>query len=114
MVRLNVQRADGLSLAELMVATSVILVAVLATTGYRYYASMDTRKAEVQINAARLTQSILECWKGAGGRPDFDPETKLGSMLLISACSDGPATPVGFNQLGSYNIFFLSVLEASK
>ncbi len=57
----------AVTLIEVMVAILIMSVAVLGASGFRYYAAMDARKADVQVTAARLASLILSGWKGGGG-----------------------------------------------
>ncbi len=59
--------ATAVTLIEVMVAIVILSVTVLGTSGFRYYAAMDARKADVQITAARLASHLLNGWKGVGG-----------------------------------------------
>ena len=59
--------ATAVTLIEIMVAILILSVAVLGASGFRYYAAMDARKADVQMTAARLASLILSGWKGGGG-----------------------------------------------
>jgi type II secretory pathway pseudopilin PulG len=59
--------AAAVTLIEVMIAILILSITALATSGFRYYAAMDARKADVKITAARLASLILTGWKGNGG-----------------------------------------------
>jgi len=105
MRKTDIQHSKGFSLVELMVAISIIMVLALTAVGYRYYSTMDVRKSEVQTNGARIALSLLESWKGLGGRLDYDPEDDIGTLMVVSASADGPAVDAGLIELNSYKIF---------
>jgi len=94
------------------------------TSGYRYQAASNARKADVQITAARLASLLLNSWKGLGGYSgysvyelldpgdydpgdpnDYDPgdmdDIELNPTLEITADAPGPDIPDGFNALDS-------------
>lgn len=68
----------GLTLIEVMIAILILSITALATSGFRYYAAMDARKADVQITAARLASLILSGWKGCGGYSGYSKYDLLG------------------------------------
>lgn len=59
--------APAATLIEIIIAILILSIAALSTSGFRYYAAMDARKADVQITAARVASLILSGWKGSGG-----------------------------------------------
>lgn len=70
---------SGLTLIEIMVAITVIIVGVLGAMMYRYHSALDARKADVKIGAARVGLLLLEDWKGTHGNtlPPTRDETGL-------------------------------------
>ncbi|MFC1782851.1 hypothetical protein ACFL02_04605 [Planctomycetota bacterium] len=104
MMRCKLQHCRGLTLIETVLASVVIMVAGIASIGYRYSVSMDTCKAEDQISASRLGMMLLEGWKGWAGSSDFAPEVSYGSVLNISAAGSGLGGAHGFNILNHYKI----------
>jgi prepilin-type N-terminal cleavage/methylation domain-containing protein len=70
----------ALTLVELMVAVAIIAVAVIGAMGFRFYCVTDAKKADVQVNAARIASMILENWKGMGGEKSYNPKTQFGSF----------------------------------
>lgn len=69
--------ASAFTLVEVMVAMVVLVIAVLGTSGYQYYAAGQARIAQAQITATRTAQLLLEDWKSTGGSEDYDA-TALG------------------------------------
>ena len=96
---------SGLSLIEVMVAISVMLIAVIGAMGFRYYCTLDARKADIQVTATRLASMLLEDWAGNGGSSDYDPTGLAGlTSFSVSGESVGTTAPEGFNILGTYGI----------
>ena len=101
---------SGVTLIEITVAMVVIMVAIIGAMGYRYYSILDARKARVHITAARLGSTLLESWKGSGGRSEpgdeFDQRhLSFGSSTLQASLSAaGPAAASGFSQFGKYAV----------
>jgi len=103
--------AAAVTLIEAMVAMTILAVAVLGASGYRYYAMLDARKASMQRTAAAIALSLCENWRGRGfdHTADYNPTdpTYLGDSpkLDITVSGSGPAVPADFpNKLGSYRI----------
>jgi len=71
------------TLVEVMLTISILAVSVIGTSGYRYYAALDGRKAEMQATAARVALLLCETWRGVRGDEDFDPVEAFGSELDI-------------------------------
>jgi len=97
----------GITLIEVMAAIVIISIAVLGTSGYRYYSALDARKASVQSTAARIALLLSENWRGRGyDRIDsYNPSAYLSSDMTIAVSSVGPDYPSGFdNRLGPYEI----------
>ena len=99
----------GLTLIEVVVAATVLVVASMGAIGYRYYCVLDERKADVQLTAARLGLMFMETWRGAGGRAPTDPYNIYNPLNLSVPASGlqvnaagGPGVPSGFNSFGSY------------
>ena len=92
-----------MSITEAVTSMVIIGLGVLGTTSLRYQSSLDSRRAEVGMNASRVTLMMTETWHGVQGSATFNPLTLLGSDLDIEA-SGGPTEPSGFTLLGKYNI----------
>jgi hypothetical protein len=93
----------GASLIEAMAAITVLSIAVFGGSAYRYHSTLDARRADRQMAAARTALMLCESWKGVQGDQTYDPTAHLGSDLAISTGS-GPEAPEGFTQLGSYEV----------
>jgi len=57
-----------LTIIEVVVALSTILVVVIGALSFQYYCAVDAREADVRAGANRLALLMLEGWRGAGGR----------------------------------------------
>ena len=99
----QLKRSKGVSLIEAMIAILVLSIVVIGTSGYRYYATLDARKADVYITAARIGHLLCESWRAVKGADAYDPTVHLDSDLTITA-SDGPDAPEDFTLLGSYKV----------
>jgi len=53
------KHSSGMSLAELMVAMSILIISLLGAVKFRYYSNLDAHKAEVQNKAVRLGSTII-------------------------------------------------------
>lgn len=97
------QRFKGALLLEVMIAILLLSVAVLGAAGYRYYATLDARKSNLQVAAARTALLLCESWRGVEGTETYDPVAYFGSELTITY-DYGPVAPGGFTTLGSYAV----------
>ena len=97
----------GITLLEVMAAIVIVLVAVLGASGYRYYSTLDAKRAEMHSTAARVALLLCENWRGRGfdRTATFDPVPHLGSELKMSVASVGPKYPEGFTPLERYEMF---------
>ena len=93
----------GFSLVSVMIAIVIILAALIGTSNFRYYSTLDAKKAAAKISASRIGLMLCENWRGLGGIETYDPVTYLGSDLTITS-SAGPDKPADFTLLGSYTI----------
>jgi len=83
-----------LTIVEVVVALSTILVVVIGALSFQYYCAVDAREADVRAGANRLALLLLEGWRGAGGRvpPDsyaFNPVDEFDSIVPITRSSVG-------------------------
>ncbi|KPL23525.1 MAG: hypothetical protein AMJ75_05900 [Phycisphaerae bacterium SM1_79] len=95
----------GMTLVETLVAITILLIALIGTSTFRYNAALDGRKADAQTTAARIALMFCESWKGINGDVTYDPMNHLGSDLKITKGTD-PANPIDFTPLGSYIVAF--------
>jgi prepilin-type N-terminal cleavage/methylation domain-containing protein len=103
---LKTKYAAGLTLIEIMVVILIISIAMIGATSFRTYCVIDAKKADVQINAARVSSMLLETWKGMGGLSNYDPSMEFplstyGSQFAITKTTIGLAEPTGFTALAS-------------
>jgi hypothetical protein len=101
----------GVSLVGAMVAVVILLIALIGTSSFRYYAALDGRRAGTQTTAARIALTLCESWRGVKGDLTFDPTALLSSDLQISASGSGPDKPADFVLLGSY-VVVLDYIES--
>ncbi|MHC4482767.1 MAG: type IV pilus modification PilV family protein [Planctomycetota bacterium] len=96
----------GLTFIEIIIATVVLVIAVLGTSAFRYSTALSARKADLQATAARTALLLCESWRGASDPCTFNPEENFGvdSVLSISNGEYGPYPPEGFTLLGHYEI----------
>lgn len=86
----RVKNCPALTIIEVVTAISILTLAVIAASAYRYYAILDTRKAEIQITAVRLASLLCESWRGANGSEAFNPVTDSGLGGAIEVASGDP------------------------
>jgi len=94
---------SGISLIETMNAIAILSITMIGVSGYRYYSMLDARKADAYIASARIGYLLSESWRGMQGSETYDPVTRLGAGMTITA-SEGPDAPGGYTVLGSYEI----------
>jgi len=96
----------GFTFTEVMGAIAVLTVAVLGTSAYRYHATVDVRKADLKTSGARIGCLLCETWRGVPDPNTFNPTSHLGTDLTILTLTSyqGPGTPTGHNELGTYAI----------
>ena len=73
----------GVSLVGTMVAVTILLIALIGTSTFRYAAALDGRKAKAQTTAARIALMLCQSWRGINGDMTFDPIQLCGSDLVI-------------------------------
>lgn len=97
--------AAAFTLIEVMLTTLILLVAVVGTSGYRYYGALDARRSAMRIAAARIGLLLCENWRGFKGTETYDPTTYFSSELTITAITvpDG-FVGEGFTTLGGYKV----------
>lgn len=103
----RIKHSKAFSLVEVMAAILILSVAVIGTSGYRYYTTLDARKADMQATAARVALMLCESWRGVKGDENYDPTTHFGYELQITTIDDSDiiyAAPNGFTALGYYQI----------
>jgi prepilin-type N-terminal cleavage/methylation domain-containing protein len=106
--------SSGFTLVEIMVTITVLLIAVLGTSAFRYHSALSAREAKAKTTAARIAQTLCENWRGANDANEFDPATAFSlqdifgsqfeAMLRIDGAEYGPYAADGFTPLGYYKI----------
>jgi len=91
--------SKGVTLIEVMTAIFILTVVVLGTSGYRYYAALDTRRAAMHRTASRVGLLLCESWRGVKGAETYDLTADLGSELAITNSGIGPDAPSEFTKL---------------
>jgi hypothetical protein len=104
----------GFSFIEVIIFIAIISIAVIGTSGYRYFSALDIRRSDNEITAGRIASLLCESWKGiGGGDSSYDPTTDLGTGLYITPASSAlaPQAPENFTLLnngGYYQIISIS------
>jgi Tfp pilus assembly protein PilV len=93
----------GFSLLDVVIASTVLLIAIVGNSAYRYHSTLDERKAALQTSAARAAQLLYESWRGVQGAATYNPTAYTWADMTIFA-GTGPTVPEGFTSLGSYAI----------
>jgi hypothetical protein len=71
-----------MTLVEVMLAVSVIVIAALGTLCYEYLCVDHVRTARAQLAATRVGQLLIEDWKSTGGAENYNPESlQMGFVL---------------------------------
>ena len=94
---------SGLTIVEVMVAVTILIVAMLGTSAYQYSAALNARRGNMFATASRTALLLSEGWNGVFGVKSFDPVSILGDEIVISSAY-GPDAPDGFTLLGNYMI----------
>jgi len=94
---------SGATLISTLISIAIILIALIGTSNFRYYASMDARKASAQTAASRIALMLCENWRGIQGDLSYNPVAYLGSDITLLQ-SEGPDKPEDFTLLGSYKV----------
>ena len=99
----RIYHRSGFSLVDIMLSITVVIIAVIGTSAYRYYAVLEARSSDIQVTAARVGLLFFESWRGTNGDETYDPTAHLGSDLTITE-ADGPSAPGGFDLLADYRV----------
>lgn len=95
----------AISIIEIMIFIAVLSIAVIGTSGYRYFATLDIRRSDNEITAGRIASQLCESWKGVGGGDSttYNPLTDPGIGLAIESASDAlaPEKPLTFTLLNN-------------
>lgn len=100
----------GISVIDAMVAVSILAVAALGTSQYRYYSTLDAKKADLQLSASRLALLFCEYWHGLDGDPNLaiddtanQPQNYFSELTGI-AIFDQTFQPAGFTAVETYSV----------
>jgi len=101
----NIRCRRGMSLVSTMVAVTILLIALIGTSTFRYAAALDGRRASAHTTASRVALALGESWRGLKGDVTLDP-TELGSSeMTVSASSwNSHEKPDDFTLLGNYKV----------
>lgn len=100
----TIKRSHGLTLVEVIVSMLIMAIVAVGTSGYRYYTTIDAKRAEKYIAGARIALLLCESWKGVQGNGTYDPVANFQTDLSIAGSAEGPPVPVGLTSLNSYKI----------
>ena len=92
----------AISIIEIMIFIVVLSIAVIGTSGYRYFAATDIRRSDSEITAGRIASQLCESWKGiGGGDSNYNPIKDPGIGLDINSVSStlAPQEPLTFTLL---------------
>jgi hypothetical protein len=64
----------AMTIVEVMVAVTFVIIAALGTLCYEYLCVDHVRIARAEMTATRLGQLLIEDWKSTGGDSDYNPE----------------------------------------
>ena len=96
----------GVSLVGTMVAVTILLIALIGTSTFRYAAAMDGRKADAHTTASRIALTLAESWRGVKGDLTYDPIALLGADLNITSSKKAYPIQKDFTLLRSYDLQF--------
>lgn len=95
----------GMTLIGTLIAVTILLIALIGTSTFRYSAALDGRRATVHTAAARVALVLSESWRGLYGDETHDPILLATSDMSIAKSSwIGHSAPVDFTLLGNYVI----------
>jgi hypothetical protein len=95
----------GMSLVDTMAASLILLIIVIGTLSYRYYAVLDIQKAHRYLDAVELTALMNNAWKGIDGLETFDPVTTFENEMNIAVgTGDFIEVPSGYTLLNKYDV----------
>lgn len=95
---------NAFTLIEVMIATVIIVIAVMGTSAFRYNTILFAKQTDVEMTAARTALLLCEGWRGDEGSQNYDPTTYSTTDLKIKWKGHGPDAPSGFNTLGRFEI----------
>lgn len=99
------KRNTGLTLVEILIAMTLILVVVIGAMSFRYHAVMDAREADARITAARVGSMLLNAWVARVGDTSFDPVAEFNPGIPILVSASGTSSPADYTELNKYHIY---------
>lgn len=106
---MRLKRFTGSFMIEVMFAAAVVSIAVIGGISYRFYSSLDGRRAAIHATTARVALLLCESWRGTNGSLTYDPVAHLDSDSLTITAGDGPEAPDDFTTLSSHKIIVSDV-----
>jgi type II secretory pathway pseudopilin PulG len=70
-------RFGGFTIVEAMMAMAILAIAIVGAMAYRYYATMDARRADIHMTASRVGRTLLEGWVSVDGSNSYDPQARF-------------------------------------
>ena len=101
------EQENGFTLVEIMITITILSVAVIGASGYRYYAALDARKGAMKTTAARIGLLLCESWRGVNGTDTYDPVAQFSSELAITEnlnFNNSGYKDENFTLLGNYEV----------
>ena len=77
----------GSTLIGTMVAITIILLAIIGTSNFRYHAALDSRKANALVEASAIALLLSESWLGIQGDVNYNPVSHFSTEINISSNS---------------------------
>ena len=103
-MKLSKRKSAGLTLVEILISITLILVVVIGSMSFRYRAVLDAREADARITAARVGSMLLNAWVARIGSDTFDPVEEFNPGIPITVSASGTEGPTGFIELDKYHI----------
>jgi type II secretory pathway pseudopilin PulG len=95
----------GMTLIGTLIAVTILLIALIGTSTFRYSAALDARRATAHTAAARVALALCESWRGLYGDETHDPTLLTTSDMSIAKSSwEGHSSPGDFTLLGNYAV----------
>ncbi len=103
-MKLPKRKSAGLTLVEILIAITLIIVVIIGSMSFRYHAVLDAREADARITSARLGSMLLNAWVARMGDAGFDPVAEFNPGIPIAISASGVDAPTGFTELNKYHI----------
>ena len=103
-MKLSKRKSGGLTLVEILISMTLIIVVVIGSMSFRYHAVLDAREADARITAARLGSMLLNAWVARVGSTSYDLVAEFNPGIPIEISVSGPDVPADFTELDKYHI----------